>query len=133
MTQIYLDENLSEYVADALNSLSKGYFSEIEVLSTKKAFGKGTPDEDLIPAIGKARGILITRDVNILRTRMQYQLCRKHKLGVFFLKLSKGSQDHWSMVTLLVHHWRGIADLAGRGKLPFGCELSARAGIQRLD
>jgi hypothetical protein len=101
MTQIYLDENLSEYVADALNSLRKGYFSGIEVLSTKKAFGKGTPDEDLIPAIGKARGILITRDVNILRTRMQYQ--------------------------------RGIADLAGRGKLPFGCELSARAGIQRLD
>jgi hypothetical protein len=86
MTRIYPDENLSEYVADALNSLSKGYFPEIEVVSTKKAFGKGTPDEDLIPAIGKARGILITRDVNILRTRMQYQLCRKHKLGVFFFE-----------------------------------------------
>jgi len=133
MTQIYLDENLSEYVADALNSLSKGYFPEIEVLSTKKTFGKGTPDEELIPEIGETRGILITRDVNIFRTRMQYQLCRKHKLGVFFLKLSKGSQDHWSMVTLLVNHWREIADLAGKGKFPFGCGLSARAGIHKLD
>lgn len=36
MIEIYLDENLSEYVADALNSLDKGYFQNITVSSTKK-------------------------------------------------------------------------------------------------
>jgi hypothetical protein len=29
MTEIFLDENLSEYVADALNALNKGYFNDI--------------------------------------------------------------------------------------------------------
>ncbi len=38
MTNIYLDENLSEYVAQALNLLNKGYFAEIQVFSTKERF-----------------------------------------------------------------------------------------------
>ncbi len=37
--EIYLDENLSEYVADALNSLSKGYFEDVLIFSTKTKFG----------------------------------------------------------------------------------------------
>lgn len=40
MTHIYLDENLSEYVASALNFLNKGYFRNIQVFSTKEKFGK---------------------------------------------------------------------------------------------
>jgi hypothetical protein len=63
--KIYLDENLSEYVADALNLLSKGYFPNIEVLSTKKAFGRSVADEVSIPIIGREGSILITQDFNI--------------------------------------------------------------------
>ncbi|MEJ7676897.1 MAG: hypothetical protein WKG06_03275 [Segetibacter sp.] len=69
MIEIYLDENLSEYVADALNSLDKGYFQHVTVSSTKTKFGKGVPDETIIPSIGQAGGILITKDVNIGRTK----------------------------------------------------------------
>lgn len=133
MTSIYLDENLSEHLADTLNSLNRGYFPDIEVQSTKRAFGKGVADEVLIPAIGQKKGILITRDVNISRTQAQYDLCRKHKIGVIFLKLSKGSQDHWSMVRLLVNHWHGILAIVGKGKLPFGYELLSKGGIQKLN
>lgn len=43
MIEIYLDENLSEHVADALNSLNKGYFTDILVSSTKKKFMKFQP------------------------------------------------------------------------------------------
>ena len=68
MIRIYLDENLSEYLAEALNSLSRGYYSDVEVHSTKKVFGKGVTDEELIPGIGHNSGILITRDFNIART-----------------------------------------------------------------
>ncbi len=53
MIEIYLDENLSEYVADALNSLDKGYFLHVTVSSTKTKFGKGVPDEMIIPSIGE--------------------------------------------------------------------------------
>lgn len=54
MIEIYIDENLSEYVADALNSLNKGHFIDVLVYSTKLKFGKGQPDEVIIPAIGEA-------------------------------------------------------------------------------
>ena len=40
MIYIYLDENLSEYVADVLNFLNKGYFKDVQVYSTKTKFGK---------------------------------------------------------------------------------------------
>jgi hypothetical protein len=119
MTEIYLDENLSEYVADALNSLNKGYFRDINVYSTKLKFGKGVPDEEIIPAIGKSKGILITKDINIHRTRMQYQLCEKYKLGVFFLKPSKGMDRHWEIVKMLIENWEAIISIIQKEKLPF--------------
>lgn len=132
MTEFYLDENLSEYVADALNSLNKGYFREINVYSTKIKFGKGVPDEEIIPAIGKVKGILVTKDTNIHRTRMQYQLCKKYKLGIFFLKPSKGMDKHWETVKMLIGNWEEIIRIITREKLPFGYEIPTRGKIRKL-
>ena len=132
MTDIYLDENLSEYVADALNALNKGYFRNINVYSTKLKFGKGVADEIIIPAIGKAKGILITKDININRTKMQYQLCEKYKLGVFFLKLPKGLDRHWKIVGMLIDHWEEIIRIINEENLPFGYEIPMRGKMRRL-
>jgi hypothetical protein len=132
MTEIYLDENLSEYVADALNSLNKGYFRDINVYSTKLKFGKGVPDEQIIPSIGKVQGILITKDTNIHRTRMQYQLCEKYKLGVFFLKPSKGMDKHWEIVKMLIENWQEIVNIINKERLPFGYEIPTRGKMRKL-
>ena len=132
MINIYLDENLSEHVADALNSLSKGYFTDIQVFSTKTVYGKGAPDEKIIPGIGKTRGIWLTRDENAYRFEEQYTLCKKYKIGVIILKLSKGKQDHWSMVILLIQHWREIVDFIRREKRPFGYQVLTNVGLSRL-
>jgi hypothetical protein len=132
MIDIYLDENLSEYVADALNSLSKGYFRYVNVYSTKLKFGKGVPDEEIIPAIGKAKGILITKDTNIHRTRMQYQLCEKYKLGIFFLKASKGMDKHWEIVKMLIENWEEIIQVIQKERLPFGYEIPTRGKMRKL-
>jgi len=132
MTNIYLDENLSEHVADALNNLSKGYFADIQVLSTKNVFGKGATDEEIIPGIGKNRGIWITRDENAYRIEEQYKLCKKYKIGVFILKLSKGKQDHWSMVILLIEYWRDMVELIRTEKRPFGYRLLSNVGLSKL-
>lgn len=131
MTEIYLDENLSEYVADALNALNKGYFRDINVYSTKLKFGKGIPDEELIPAIGKAKGILITKDTRI-HTSMQYQLCEKHKLGVFFIKPSKGMDRHWEIVKLLVENWEEIIRIIYKERLPFGYQIPTKGKMRKL-
>jgi hypothetical protein len=126
MTEIFLDENLSEYVADALNSLSKGYFPDVNVQSTKIAFGKGASDEIIIPAIGKKRGILITKDINIYRRNVQYHLCKQYKLGVFFIHLPKGSNRHWEIVKLLIDKWEELVVIINKKSLPYGYELSPR-------
>jgi ribulose bisphosphate carboxylase small subunit len=56
----------------------------------------------IIPVVGKEGGILITRDFNIYKTRLQFELCKQYKLGVFFLTLPKGQNKHWEMVKTLI-------------------------------
>jgi len=112
----YLDENLSEYVAEALNFLNKGYFPHIQVFSTKVKPGKGLPDETLIPEIGKVNGNLVTRDLNIQKTRLQFELCKQFNLGVFFLKLPKSQSKHWEIIKLLINNWEEIIQKADREK-----------------
>jgi hypothetical protein len=130
--EIYLDENLSEYVADALNSLSKGYFKDVLIFSTKTKFGKGVPDEVIIPGMGESGGILITKDININRTKMLYQLCSQYKLGVFFLKFPKGTDKHWEIVKLLINNWEEIINIIREEKKPFGYEVPIRGKIRKL-
>ncbi len=132
MTEIFLDENLSEYVADALNALNKGYFNDVLVHSTKVKFGKGKPDEEIIPSIGSQNGILITKDLNIHKTRLQYQLCEQYKIGVFFLKMQKGLDRHWEIVKLLINSWEEILEKLSKEKRPFGYEVPVRGRMKKL-
>ncbi len=132
MIEIYLDENLSEYVADALNFLNKGYFKDVQVYSTKIKFGKGQKDEIIIPTIGNSNGIMITKDLNIHRTRLQYQLCEQYKIGIFFLKMPKGLDKHWEIVKLLINSWEGILDKTTKEKKPFGYEIPLKGKMRKL-
>lgn len=91
--RIYLDENLSEYVAQGLHALSRAHFRDIEVLSTKEDedLGPGVKDPDLLPTVARKHGVLITKDIR-MRTPMLYSLIKQNKLGVFFLKMPSGKQ-----------------------------------------
>ncbi len=130
--EIYIDENLSEYVADALNSLNKGYFKDIIVYSTKIKLGKGQPDEIIIPFIGSNNGVLITKDLNIHKTRFQYQLCKEYKIGIFFLKMQKGMDKHWEIVKLLINSWEDIFDIISKERKPFGYEIPVRGKMKKI-
>jgi hypothetical protein len=128
---IYLDENLSEYVADALNLLNKGYFDDVEVHSTKKVFKQGVPDEVLIPKIGEKKGYLITRDFQIQKTRLQFDLLSKNGVGAFFIKLPKGMSRHWELVKLLINHWEEIIDSVRTGKR-FAYRIHIRGKMEKI-
>jgi PIN like domain len=132
MTEIFIDENLSEYVADALNSLNKGYFTEFIVHSTKLKFGKGQPDEVIIPSIGKQNGILITKDLNIHKARLQYHLCEQYKVGIFFMKMQKGLDRHWEIAKLLINSWEEIIEKISNEPRPFGYEVPVRGKMRKL-
>ena len=66
--QVLVDENLSEYLADGINSIQFPLDNGIQVVSMDAIFGKGTKDDDWIPAWGKQEGIFLTQDINITRT-----------------------------------------------------------------
>ena len=132
MIEIYIDENLSEYVADALNSLNKGYFKDVLVHSTKIKFGKGQPDEVIIPSIGNSNGIMVTKDLNIHKTRLQYQLCKQYQIGIFFVKMQKGMDKHWEIVKLLINSWEEIIDKIYTEKKPFGYEIPVRGKMKKI-
>ena len=106
--RIFLDENLSEYVAQALNLLSKDYFPDIEVVSTKIEIGRGAPDEVIIPFVGKEKGILVTFDKGIAQSQVHYQLCKENNVAVISLKLEKGSKRFWDIIVFLIKHWEKI-------------------------
>lgn len=128
---IYIDENLSEFVAEALNSLNKGYFEEYTVISTIEKFGRGAKDEDIIPEIGKENGVLITRDHRI-RTSAQYELCKKHNLSMFFLKLPAKNCKHWEIVKLLINNWEKIIETIKTKHHPFAYYVKVRGGLEKL-
>ena len=130
--EIYLDENLSKYVAEALNLLSKGYFQNIQVLSTIEKFGKSATDETIIPAVGNVNGILITRDIQISRSQLQFDLCKEFKIGILFLHLEKGSDRHWDLVRLLINHWQGIVNLSINERRPFAFKVKVKGRMEKL-
>lgn len=132
MNYIYLDENLSEYVAQALNFLNRGYFKDVEVYSTKARFGKGIPDNELIPEIGNSNGVLITRDVNIQKTRLLYNLCHDFKLGIFFLKMPKNQDSHWALVKTLINNWDFIVEKCIKEKKPFAYLIRVKGQMEKL-
>ena len=126
---IYVDENISPYLAEGLNILQQKEFPGIEVKAIEKVFRKGIPDEEWIPVAGSENACVITQDINIHRTRSQLQLYREHKLGFFFLKPpGKGSFRYWDMVQLIIKHWPAIAKAATKTQKPFAYRFTSRSG-----
>lgn len=112
--------------------MNKGYFREIQVFSTKEKFGKGVKDEIIIPGIGSNKGILITRDINIHKTRLQFELSQQYKLGVFFLTMPKGLDKHWEIVKSLINNWQEIVLKIEKEKTPFAYRIKLRGSMEKL-
>ncbi len=131
--RIFLDENLSEYVAEALNLLNRGYFPNIEVVSTKyvEGLGKGAEDEEILPFIGKEQGVLISRDRDFARVQAIASLCKEHNVPVVFIRLPEGSDRLWDLVRLLIEHWEKIIEIMTSRK-PYSIRLRVRGKIEPL-
>lgn len=73
--RIYFDENFSPSLVGGIREFQNGRKSEdIEVYSVEAEFGRGAPDEVWIPGIARRHGVAITQDLNIHRTRAQWEL-----------------------------------------------------------
>jgi len=121
--KILIDENLSEYLAEGLNSIQYPLDNNIHIVSMAKTFGKGVKDDDWIPAWGKADGIFLTQDLNISRTRSLCQLLIENKMGSFFLSVSNKT-SYWERVRVIIKHWPEIANLICSKKKPYAYKVT---------
>lgn len=132
MTKIYIDENLSPYIAKGLDILEKPLQEGFEVLSIKDIFGTGAKDEDWIPKVGQEGCIVITQDINIQRLRHQRLLYEEHGVGVFFLAPpSKSGYRYWEMVEQIIKRWSDIKKKC-RSDRPFAFRCSPRTEFERI-
>jgi len=135
MTNIYIDENFAQKLANGLDvfqqHLNLKERSKFKVISIKEHFGKGVKDEDWIPKIGKEKGIVITQDLRIHTTRHQYELYKKHALGVFFFKPPSKGYSFWEMVEQLIKRWPEIKKKT-RNQRPFAFRYKNKGKLEEL-
>lgn len=133
--RIYFDENFSPHLVEGLRRIQEGRKGEgVTVCSVIDEFGQGADDEAWIPGIARRHGVAITQDVNIHRTRAQWDLCQASKIGVFFFKPpKKEGWSYWQIVQLVIRHWPEIKRLTEQSSRPFGYVVEMhRNKFQRL-
>ena len=133
--RIYFDENFSPHLVEGLWRIQEGRKAEgVTVCSMIDEFGQGADDEEWIPGIARRHGVAITQDVNIHRTRAQWELCQANKIGVFFFKPPrKEGWSYWQIVQLVIRHWPEIKRLTEQSSRPFGYVVEMhRNKFQRL-
>jgi hypothetical protein len=128
--RFYLDENLPSQLAEALNILDK----DNEIFSTVNEFGRGQPDEFLIPEIAKEKAVLFTQDFNINRIKEQRNLVIQEELIIFFLRPpSKSGFSYWELVKIIFKFWEEIVKHAKQSKRPCAYIIKPKSGISELD
>ncbi len=118
--KIYLDENMSPNLCHGLQCFQRSLNAElkrpVEILSIAEEYGRGTADEVWIPPVGASKGMAITWDFNIQRTRHQRELCEQHGVGLVIIRAvsKKQGMRFWDQVQLLVKYWEDVVQVATR-------------------
>ena len=98
----------------------------VTVISCPLEFKRGAADEDWIPQVASKHGVVLTQDLNIHRTRAQWELCQQNKIGVFFFKSPRAGWNHWVIVREIVNRWEEIKRIAATQRKPFGYVVEYR-------
>ncbi len=132
--KIFFDENFSPHLAKGFAAFQEGRKSEsVEVLHCTEKFERGANDEDWLPEVAQMHGVVITQDLNIHRTRSQWAICEKYKIGVFFFRPPKKAKyTYWQWVAEVLKHWEKIKGLAQSTPRPFAFEITPRNSEPKL-
>lgn len=134
---IYVDENMSPYLAQGFDILQRPESTKlrdpIEVKSIKDVFGEGALDEDWIPLAGAQNSCIITQDYSIQRITHQRALCEKYGLGMFYFRPpSKNGFLYWDMLNMMVKHWPDIIKISQKKTRPFAYKASSKGKLEPL-
>jgi hypothetical protein len=131
--KLFFDENFSPHIARGFAAFQEARKEEgVEVLHVVDVLGRGTPDERWIPSIAQMHGAVITLDFNIHRTRQLADLCRQHRVGIFFFRPpKKASYGYWQMIEWILKAWALLKERAKTTQVPFEYEVTPRRTAPR--
>ena len=111
---IYIDENISPYLARALDILEQREpdSKRCSVKSIQDGFSKGFKDPTLIPKMGKQNAVWITKDKHLLKRKAELKLILDYKIGVFILSPYWSKVKHWKQVIMIISLWQEIKILS---------------------
>ena len=126
------DENFSKNLAAGLHLLEKSAFdnSSLEVTSAEVFMGRrGATDPELFEAVGKAGGVLFTKDKDFRHLKMYDRVIQTHNAKVLFFRPSKKMIIFWDILTAIVNKWDYIKEKIDTASPPYLYEFDIRAGI----
>lgn len=135
---VYLDENMPRHLAEGFHTLQfpEGFKTKqlIEVKYIPTVYGWGAKDIDWIPEAGNENACVITQDISINRRKHEWDLYRKHKLGIFYLKglSKKQGLSIWQMVEAMAQNWPAITQKVYEEKRPFAYTFGLKGKLQKL-
>ena len=132
---IYIDENLSPFIARALNLLEQreNENHRCEVKSIQDDLKKGIKDVDLIPRFGKEKALWITQDKSLLKNKAELNLILSHNIGLIILGPSWSKKRHWDKVVLIFSKWPELKELAREEERPFAYRINGFSKIEKID
>ncbi len=129
--KVLLDNNLSPYLARALNALLDPEGDRVAHLSDR--FAPQTDDRTWIAALGDEGGwVVISADRRIYRNRLEREAWRRSRLVVFFLAPQWGKARHIEIAWRLLRWWPRIREQVAIVAAPAAFELPFRYGSGRL-
>ena len=128
----FFDENFSPALVRGLAQI-ESRDAEFMVASSVDALYRGAPDEELIPFVAEQKGILVSQDLNMRRTKHLNELLKRYRLGVFFFSFPSGT-NYWGIVQQVIRRWPELKKLAkvGATHRPYAYRVTVRGGFQRL-
>lgn len=127
------DENFSKNLASGLDLLEKSNpASKTKVIVVAAEIfmkRRGATDPELYEAVGKANGVVFTKDKDFKQIKLLEKVIASNKAKVLFFKSSKKMVFFWDYVTAMVNKWDDIKETLSSPAPPYVYEFDIRSGI----
>jgi PIN like domain len=129
------DENFSKNLAAGLDLLDKsnpaGAVLPVDVIAAEVLMGKkGSSDSELYEAVGKAGGVVFTRDKDFKDIKLLASVIKDNKAKVLFFKPSKKFIFFWDILIEIIKRWSEIKEKLNKPAPPYVYEFDVRLGIK---
>jgi hypothetical protein len=130
------DENLPPKLAQGLDLLEKSNPAsnvDLDVLSAVEFMGRrGATDEEILEAVGKAGGVVFTKDKDFKQIKLYDKIIEEHKTRVLFFSSNKRFIFFWDMLVAMVGRWEEIKEKLSRDVPPYVYRFDIKNGITEL-